>query len=501
VKSHLLFPDSDFDLTSPPLVNDAELVQDLELGTLFQAMAGQDDFLMATVKKIVLSPGCQVTTILWRQAILRDCQAHPGVARSLYALTVEAIEMEKHRYLSMFTRYAGAILDRSLEVLTGFLEILLRLRTLAEDQESRFASPGFRSLFSMVRTELNAEYLSQLQDFLEELRFSHGVLMSAGLGEGNKGSNYVLRRIPRREKHWLQRVVQAFQSKPESYAFTLDDRDESGAKALSELRERGINLVANSLGQATDHILSFFQLMRTELAFYVGAMNLADRLNAKGVSTCFPPIVPAGERACCFDGLTDTCLNLIKDERVVGNDLRADGKDLVIITGANQGGKSTFLRAVGLAQLMTQCGLFITAQKGTVELCDGLFTHFRRREDAGMKSGKLDEELGRMETIVDHLKPHSLILFNESFAATNEREGSEIARQIVTALIEKRSRVVFVTHQYEFAHQFFEQKLRSTLFLQARGPVEGHEAFQLTEGEPQPTSRGLDLWDQIFGGE
>ncbi|EGD50050.1 DNA mismatch repair protein MutS domain protein [Thermoanaerobacter ethanolicus JW 200] len=63
-----------------------------------------------------------------------------------------------------------------------------------------------------------------------------------------------------------------------------------------------------------------------------------------------------------------------------------------------------------------------------------------------MKSGKLDEELSRMSDIVDNIKPNSMVLFNESFAATNEREGSEIARQIITALIEKRIKVFFVTH-------------------------------------------------------
>ena len=47
-----------------------------------------------------------------------------------------------------------------------------------------------------------------------------------------------------------------------------------------------------------------------------------------------------------------------------------------------------------------------------------------------MERGKFDEELRRISEIVDHVASHSLILFNESFAATNEREGSEIARQI-----------------------------------------------------------------------
>lgn len=63
-----------------------------------------------------------------------------------------------------------------------------------------------------------------------------------------------------------------------------------------------------------------------------------------------------------------------------------------------------------------------------------------------MESGKLDEELSRMSGIVDHISSDSMVLFNESFAATNEREGSEIARQIVSALLEKRIKIFFVTH-------------------------------------------------------
>ena len=59
-------------------------------------------------------------------------------------------------------------------------------------------------------------------------------------------------------------------------------------------------------------------------------------------------------------------------------------------------------------------------------------------EDSTLESGKLDEELSRMSEIVDHLSPNALILFNESFAATNEREGFEIARQIVRALLERQ---------------------------------------------------------------
>jgi DNA mismatch repair ATPase MutS len=185
----------------------------------------------------------------------------------------------------------------------------------------------------------------------------------------------------------------------------------------------------------------------------------------------------------------------------VGNDLDADNKSLVIITGANQGGKSTFLRSIGLAQLMMQCGMFVPAEQFCANLCDGLFTHYKRSEDVTMNSGKLDEELSRMSDIVNHITSSSVMLFNESFAATNEREGSEIARQIVTALVEKGIKVYFVTHLYEFAHRYYDKKAEGALFLRAERQEDGTRTFRLIEGEPLQTSYGTDLYDRIWGRE
>jgi DNA mismatch repair ATPase MutS len=81
-----------------------------------------------------------------------------------------------------------------------------------------------------------------------------------------------------------------------------------------------------------------------------------------------------------------------------------------------------------------------------------------------MTSGKFDEELGRMSEIVDAITPNSIVLFNESFAATNEREGSEIARQIVNALLEKQVKVFYVTHLYELAHGFHDKGMEQRHF-------------------------------------
>lgn len=198
-------------------------------------------------------------------------------------------------------------------------------------------------------------------------------------------------------------------------------------------------------------------------------------------------------------GLYDLCLSLIVKERVVGNDVSADDKLLVMITGANQGGKSTFLRSVGLAQLMMQCGMFVPAESFRANVCDGIFTHYKREEDARMRSGKLDEELCRMNTIVDDITSNSIVLLNESFASTNEREGSEIARQIVRALLESGIKVIYVTHLFELAQGFSLANMDAALFLRAERMADGRRTFRLVEGEPLPTSYGEDLYRQIFG--
>jgi len=216
-------------------------------------------------------------------------------------------------------------------------------------------------------------------------------------------------------------------------------------------------------------------------------------------SISFPLPESPNERRHSFQGLYDVCLALTMKQKIVGNSVNADNKDLVIITGANQGGKSTFLRSIGLAQLMMQCGMFVPADSFSANLCTGLFTHYKRKEDATMKSGKLDEELSRMSGIVGHVTPNSMLLFNESFAATNEREGSEIAGQITRALLERQIKVFFVTHQYEFAHGFYDKKIDNAIFLRAERQTDGARTFKLIEGEPLETSFGEDLYHAIFG--
>jgi DNA mismatch repair ATPase MutS len=347
----------------------------------------------------------------------------------------------------------------------------------------------------MIDRELDEDYFRELLAHLERLKFKRGVLASAELGKGNVGHNYVLRRWQRDTSRWWNRL---FDQGPPTYWFHLHPRDEAGAQALGQLRNRVISRVATAAAQSADHVLSFFQVMKTEFAFLLGCVNLYERLAEKGEPICFPSAAPQGEYRLTGAGLYDACLALRTAKRVVGNELNGDKVRLVIITGANQGGKSTFLRAIGLAQILMQVGMFVPATAFTADVRDRLFTHFRREEDTAMEHGKLDEELRRMSDIVDRLTPASMVLCNESFGATNEREGSEIARQIVSALLEHDVKVAFVTHLTHFARGLFEQGRTDALFLRAERGPNGTRTFTLIPGAPLDTGYGQDLYREVF---
>ena len=120
----------------------------------------------------------------------------------------------------------------------------------------------------MLQRELTDEYFISVKIHLEQLKFRNGVLLSAGLGKGNKGTNHVLHVVPQKHyrrwerlmrllggewlkslvKEWMipkwERLTKRFGRRPSVLEFTLHPRDESGARALSELQDRGISLVA-----------------------------------------------------------------------------------------------------------------------------------------------------------------------------------------------------------------------------------------------------------------
>ena len=502
MKAYLMFRDRDCvaDQPLPPQADD--LQRDLGLDTLFRAMSSDDPLLYQTARQTLLDPLEDVSSIRYRQEVLRDALSFPEMTRALYAIATEAIERERGIWGWISANYPEGALHRCVEVLGIYFEQLRKLRAIADEQASGFRSEGFTRLFAMLARELSDGYLASIEEHLTRLRFPNGILLSAQLGDGNRAKNYILRKTPIDSRTWIERMQDWLhglsEEKTRTFTYEVNERDEAGLRCLSDIRSQGLRHVAAALVQSTSHLKSFFQMLRLELSFYVGALNIHRALTASGYPICIPDLLPVGSMELSAESLHDASLCLTTPERVTSNDLEAVGATLICVTGANRGGKSTFLRSVGIAQLMAQSGMFVTAASFRANLCSGVYTHFKREEDDTLRSGKFDEELLRMSAMVDWMRPHSLILFNESFAATNEREGSEIARQIVRALLESSVKVIYVTHMYDLAHTFYLAAADEARFLRAERSDDGQRTFRILPGKPLTTSYGEDLYRRIF---
>ncbi len=494
MKVRLLHPDRDLDPKAPlPPPSDA-LVRDLELSVLFDAMAGDDRFLREVAMRGVLEGAAAPALVRRRLAALKDVRENEAVVRELYRATVATLERERSYW--GIGNYPESVLYRGLQLLELHTNALEQVRRVAEGGLRTFRSDAFLELFRRLIAELPDTYLAQVREEIELLRFSEGAWFSARFGPDGRPTDHALRRpAARRAGRWRR----WFGSRRSPLVFEIAERDESGSRALSEFRERGVASAASAVARSNDHLTGFFSTLRAELGFFLACRNLEQALAQRGAALAAPDPRPLSDRAWTATGLYDPCLALRADAPLVPNDLPADGKSLVVVTGANQGGKSTFLRAVGIAQLLMQAGMLVPARAYRASVASIVLTHFAREEDPSLTHGKFDGELERMEAIARWMRPGGLLLSNESFASTNEREGAEIAGGVLRAFRESGIRVVAVTHLFELAGRLAAERADDLLFLRADRDPDGRRTFRILPGDPLSTSFAADVYREVFG--
>ncbi|MRH87671.1 DNA mismatch repair protein [Nocardia sp. SYP-A9097] len=469
--------------------NGDAVAEDLGLAELYNVMAGGDEFIAGVVKAIVPLSSTDCDVIRHRQGVLADCCADPAMLRTCYTIATEATAVR--RWTSGRGREPRGKLGLALQPLQALVGLLRQIRQNFEKSAGSCRSTGLDRLRRILTDQLDDDYLALLEHHVAALYFEHGMHFSAALGVGNKADRIMLHEPPAAAKRTL------FGRRPGIAFEAFDNFEFHDGDPLRAVIEPPLDSVAELISRVTDNVQDFFRQLRTELAFYLGCVNLHERLTATGTPICFPEPVAAGETLLRTTDLRDVGLSLTASN-VVGNDIDATGSTLLVVTGANSGGKSTFLRSVGIAQLLMQAGIFVTARSFTADLRDGVFTHFVRGEDPAMTHGRLDEELTRMRAITDRMSGTAMLLCNEPFASTDDRDAAALADPIVSALLDSGVKIVLVTHLYEFAHRRHVAGHGTDLFLRAQRDSDGRRTYRLIVGAPEPTSHGLDIFRRIF---
>jgi DNA mismatch repair protein MutS len=191
-----------------------------------------------------------------------------------------------------------------------------------------------------------------------------------------------------------------------------------------------------------------------ELHFYLSYQALVAQLGTQGLPFCYPS-VSEREDSPRADAMYDIALALegLYGRRPVPglNSFALDAAERVLlISGPNQGGKTTFARAIGQVHYLARLGLPIPARAAAVGVCDYILTHFEREEDPS-HSGTLANELRRLKSLVATATPQSLVVLNEMLSSTTLEDAQHMGREILAQLIARGALTVVVTFVVEWA--------------------------------------------------
>ncbi|MEX2444969.1 MAG: hypothetical protein WD492_15315 [Alkalispirochaeta sp.] len=198
--------------------------------------------------------------------------------------------------------------------------------------------------------------------------------------------------------------------------------------------------------------LSWLQRLVAELSVYESISELELRLQAAGLPTTTADISSDGSFAAreIYDPLL--ALNQIGPEEpsIVLNDQTLFAETpLAIVTGPNNGGKTTFVRAVGIAQLFGQVGLPVAAQSASVLEQTKVVTHFAGGEGAEPVGGRFAQEAAQVAALLAHCDDRTLVLLNETFSSTGVSDALELSQELLEVIAARGARALFATHLHD----------------------------------------------------
>ncbi|MBA3946701.1 MAG: hypothetical protein H0X37_19330 [Herpetosiphonaceae bacterium] len=497
--------------------------EDLALEELVRALDIHGHHLRAvraTVGELPVAPDI----IAYRQAIMADLLAHPALVAECLALLPQLASLSHGPANWPDDAPLLEVAARVVE-LDHFVQIVMRLH-LALQSAVALASPGLLALLAAVEQIAASPTFSALQTELprlqEQLGEAGSVTLGINLDTDLSPSGAILVSIQREKfgggRSLLGRLLgkaaddQRIGMLHRAISHPLGDADGVLRRDLDRLLSTILQPVASSLRRYREFTGRPFAALEHELAFWLGAVALDTKLNTAGISCCHPVILPQHERRATITGMINLALalRLLPEHTVANNVSFDDAGRILIVTGPNHGGKTTFLRAIGQLQVMFQLGLRVAAQAAALTPVDAILTHFPQQEGVLAGVGRLDDEAQRLATIFRDATASSLILFNEPLTSTSEREAFAIARDVLRGLQLLGARTVFVTHLHALAADlttFNEDGAEQVTSLVAgvdETRPDDRRTYRIIKGPPRGSSYAADIaarhgltWEQL----
>lgn len=428
---------------------------DLNLDQLVASVvAGREDY---NLQPFFFASLASLDTITYRHEVMRDLEAEAtaaclnGFAASMREMRKQLEQVKKlHETLqkqAWFLDAAGSYCDAVRALDQGLSGIQLRsagLLALREFVTAYAASAGFTTL---------AKTIADLKADLAAIHYS--VLLN--------GSTLTVRAYAD-EPDYSQEVAAAFDKfrEKDAKSYLVKFREDVSMNHVEAKILEFVALLFSNPFQRLDAFCSenpdyadpTVTRFDREIQFYLAYLEHISRFRRIGLRFCYPNVSASDKSVHSTEGF-DLALAgklLTADQTVVTNDFRLEGDERVfLVSGPNQGGKTTFARTFGQLHHLASIGVPVPGREAKLFLFDRMFTHFERVEDIRNLRGKLQDDLFRMHATLAQATPRSVLVMNEIFNSTTLQDAIFLGRKMLEQVIALDLLCVFVTFLSELS--------------------------------------------------
>jgi DNA mismatch repair protein MutS len=332
------------------------------------------------------------------------CQAVTALADALAAIELGSRGFTAFRqYLADYTQSAA---------FTGLTADIARVTSALDEVRYCINIKGNR--VKVTKYEGEADYSAQVQETFA--KFAENAPKDYRIGFRNwPDMNHV-------EEHILDLAARLF---PEAFG------------ALDEFCTRHARYLSKAL-----------RLFDRDVQFYAAYQDFIAPIKAAGLEFCYPAM-SADSKEISVREAVDLALAtklMPRAPAVVRNDFFLTGAErIIVVTGPNHGGKTTFARMFGQLHYLASLGYPIPAREASLFLPDRVFTHFEREEDLATLRGKFEDELIRIRGVLEQATGDSVLVMNESFASTTLRDALSVGERVLDRMTSLGLLGVYVT--------------------------------------------------------
>ncbi len=431
------------------------LYKDLNIDQIITAVtSGREEYALAS---FFYAPLKKSDTVLYRQEVFRDFENRKLLDAVIsfsekmstmrrYKRLAESLDYVYHKegwFLEAVSLYCDAVVHFVQDLITidvkshGFILFREYLDTYVRSEEFQLLREETKKIkkelssiqycvllkrngCSVSKYEGEIDYSAEVENIFE--KFNQGVEKnySVALRDGT-GMNYVEAKI-------LEMVVRLY---PGIF--------------------KGLEIFFRKNGMFLDKkIVSFDR----EVQFYVSYLEYISTIKQSGLNFCYPGISTVDKTVSAYEtfDLALACRLIEKNVPVVCNDFFLEGEErIIVVSGPNQGGKTTFARTFGQLHYLASLGCPVPGRRAGLFLFDRIFTHFEKQEDISNLRGKLQDDLVRMNRIFTEAGPDSIIIMNEIFTSTTLEDGLFLSKEIMKRIIQLDALCVLVTFMDELS--------------------------------------------------